>query len=321
MTDMNTNSPRVIQWMSYRNIAIGVSLLLILVSLASLFTRGLNLGLDFTGGTVLELKVPSDVTPELMRGHLEANGVENAVVQNFGSSEDIIVRIPGKAEDVSQITEDSGDEMTPADALLVKLVDKWPSIKKESSSFIGPAVGDELRDKSGTAMIFAILLMLAYIWFRFSIKFGLGAIAALVHDVIITLGLFSITGLTVDLTVLAAVLAVVGYSLNDTVVVADRIRENFIEMREGSPEHIVNASITQTIDRTLMTSITTLLVLLALFFLGGESLLSFSSALIVGVLVGTYSSVYIAGSVILAMKTTKEDFMEKPKQELLDDAP
>lgn len=312
---------RVILWMSWRKIALGMSLLLIVVSLASLFARGLNLGLDFTGGTVLELKVPSDITPQKIRAHLDESGVKNAVVQNFGSSEDVIVRIPGKAEEVAQVSEDVADKKSPAEILLGQLQNKWSSIEMEGSSFIGPAVGDELRDKSGTAMIFAILLMMAYIWFRFSIKFGLGAIAALVHDVIITLGVFSITGLTVDLTVLAAVLAVVGYSLNDTVVVADRIRENFIEMREGSPEHIVNASITQTIDRTLMTSITTLLVLLALFFLGGESLLSFSAALIVGVIVGTYSSVYIAGSVILAMKTTKEDFMEKPKQELLDDAP
>lgn len=308
-----------IQWMSYRKICVAISALLITVSLFSLFTRGLNLGLDFTGGNSLELKSSQEIDVNQVRKTLETEGYEKFVVQNFGSTEEISIKLPAQKTESHSVGAEV--EQTIGEQITGKLQKRFPDLTLEAESFIGPSVGDELRDTSGTAMIIALIVMLAYIALRFTFKFGAGAISALAHDVIIVLGFFSLTGISVDLAVLAAILAVVGYSINDTVVVSDRLRENFLERRDLETMSVFNVSISETFERTIVTSVTTLLVLLALFFFGGSSLFGFSVALIIGVLVGTYSSIYVACSVYIALNTTVEDFLQKDKQELIDDAP
>lgn len=308
-----------INWMGARKLAIGLSLALIVISLISLFTRGLNLGLDFTGGNAIELKVPATLNIDDVRNTMSASGFENFVVQRFGSDTELSIKLPPQSNETHSVGEEV--EQTIGEEVFDVLNNTYGDIELASESFIGPSVGDELRDTSGKAMILALVIMLVYIAFRFTLKFGAGAIIALAHDVVITLGFFSITQMSVDLAVLAAILAVVGYSINDTVVVSDRIRENFIGRRDLKTLEVFNISISETFERTLMTSITTLLVLIALAIFGGSSLIGFSAALIVGVLVGTYSSIYVACSVLIGLNTTAEDFMKKDKQELLDDAP
>lgn len=293
-------------FMGQRRVTLLLSSVLILVSLLSVGLRWLNLGIDFTGGTLIELAYPQRADLDQIRTALGTAGYDEAVVQYFGTSRDVLVRIApreelSKAELSSRVIgtlrEASGVEL---DVLRVE--------------FVGPQVGGELREDGGIAMLIALGAILIYVAFRFEYRFAVGAVAALAHDVIITIGFFSLLGIEFDLTVLAAVLAVIGYSLNDTIVVYDRIRENFRKMRKGSPVSIVNSSINQMLSRTLMTSMTTLIVLITLFFLGGKLIHGFSTALIVGVIVGTYSSIYVASTAALKLGVSKADLMPVKKE-------
>ena len=294
-----------IDFMAGRKLALILSTALILVSLGSLFTRGLAFGIDFTGGTLIEVGYPEPVELAGIRSALKENGFADAQVQHFGSSRDVLIRIAPRAEESSAALSSRVLEILQADGRQVDM---------RRVEFVGPQVGEELTEQGGLAMLYALIGILIYVALRFEYRFALGSVAALVHDVVITLGFFSLFQLEFDLTVLAAVLAVIGYSLNDTIVVFDRIRENFRKLRKGSPVDVVNVSINQTLSRTLMTSLTTLLVLISLFVFGGEVIHAFALALIVGVLVGTYSSIYVASTVTLALGVSKKDLMP-PKKE------
>ena len=295
-----------IDFMGKRKLAVIFSILLISVSLVSLVTQKLNFGIDFTGGTLVEVGYQETVELDQVRNVLSATEFSDAVVQYFGSARDILIRVAevqGKnsadiSSDIIDVLEQSGD-----------------SVEIRRVEFVGPQVGEDLQEDGGLAMIYALIMIFIYIAFRFQRLFSVGAITALVHDVTITIGFFSVLQLDFDLTVLAALLAVIGYSLNDTIVVFDRIRENFRRMRKVSPVEVINASLNQTLSRTLMTSLTTLLVLSALFFLGGEIIRSFSTALIIGVIIGTYSSIYVASPVTLALGISKQDLMPVEKEE------
>jgi len=300
-------------FMGKRKLAMIVSLALVLISLVLIVTRGLNFGIDFTGGTVVEMGYQQSADLDQIRNSLDEKGYDRAIVQYFGSSREVSIRLaPREGEDHSTLG--SG---------IVKLLtdDAGGKAEMRSIGFVGPQIGEELREDGGLAMLYALFGILIYVGFRFEYRFSLGAIIALVHDVIITIGFFALTRMEFDLTVLAAVLAVIGYSLNDTIVVYDRVRENFRRIRKGSTEEVVNTSINQTIARTLVTSLTTLLVLLALNFVGGEVIHSFAVALIVGVVVGTYSSIYVASNAILIMGVSKEDLLPVEKEGELDDRP
>ncbi len=299
--------------MNLRKPALALSLGLILLSIGSLFVNGLNLGIDFTGGYLIEAGYKNDVNLDQVRTALADAQFKDAQVQNFGSSKDIIVRIAPRA-DINKAT--IGDSI-----LSVLTTTSEQEVTMRRLEFVGPQVGDELRDDGGIALLVALGGILIYISLRFQLKSAVGAILALVHDVLITVGVFSILQLEFDLTVLASILAVIGYSLNDTVVVLDRIRETFRNVRKTTAEDILNISINQTLSRTLVTSLTTLLVLFALFFFGGEIIHGFATALIVGVVVGTYSSIYIASSTLMTMKIHKQDFLVVAKEEIVDDAP
>lgn len=292
-----------------------ISVLLVLASLVSVATRGLAFGIDFTGGILLEVGYPEPADVDRIRGLMAEAGFEDVQVQRFGADTDILLRLPPQPE----------AEANPnaiRDQLQTTLAADEPEVELRRVEFVGPQVGEDLREQGGTAMIFALLMIFVYIMFRFQWKFAAGAVAALAHDVIITIGFFSWFGLPVDLSVLAAVLAVIGYSLNDTVVVFDRIRENFLKLRGTSARESMNISINETLSRTIMTGITTLLVLLALYFLGGEAVGPFSIALIVGILVGTYSSVYIASATALALEIKPQDLLPPEKDsDLVDDLP
>ncbi|PIE41340.1 MAG: protein translocase subunit SecF [Gammaproteobacteria bacterium] len=295
-----------IQFMSYRKIALVISAIVFLLSIVSLATKGLSWGLDFTGGTQVEIAYGEAADVDLLREQLAASGFDDASVQHFGKPTEVLVRIqPKEGEDSAKLGDRVFSALQKYDA----------SVVKNRIEYVGPQVGEELRDQSGSAMIFALILMLIYVTFRFQFKFAVGAVIALFHDVIIVLGFFSVTQMDFDLTVLAAVLAVIGYSLNDTIVVSDRIRENFRKLRYGEAESIINDSLNQTLGRTLITSITTLLVLVALALLGGELIYSFAVALIVGVGIGTYSSIYVASNVLLMMNISREDFLEPERDE------
>ncbi len=298
---------RAIDFMGKRRLALALSALLILTSLGSLIFQGLKLGLDFTGGTLVEVGYERPVDLARVRRLLAENGFEAATVQHFGSAREILIRLPAEPE------LSSADLSNRIMAVLQSDGETRPQLRRVE--FVGPQVGEELKEKGGLAMLFALFGILIYVAWRFEYRFALGAIAALIHDVIITLGFFSLTRLEFDLTVLAAILAVIGYSLNDTIVVYDRIRENFRRMRRGGPLEIINASINQTLSRTLITSLTTLLVLLALAFLGGEIIRNFAIALTLGVVVGTYSSIYVASAFLVLLKVKREDLLlpEKPE--------
>jgi len=289
-----------IDFMSKGKLALIMSAFLILLSLASLATRGLNLGIDFTGGTLVEVGYNESADLSQLRSTLDAAGFDGAVVQHFGTSRDVLIRLSPK------IDEGTADLSS---RILQALEVNGQDVNLRRVEFVGPQIGDELTEDGGLAMLAALFGILIYVYFRFEIRFSLGAVIALVHDVIITMGIFSVFQFEFDLTVLAAVLAVIGYSLNDTIVVYDRIRENFRKMRKGSSKDVINSSITQTLARTMVTSLTTLLVLFALFMFGGEIIHYFSLALIIGVLVGTYSSIYIASSSILMLGVSKADLM------------
>ena len=297
-----------IDFMGQRKIAAIVSVVLLLVSLGSLATRGLSFGLDFTGGALVEVTYEQAADLNATRQVLEDAGFEDLVVQNFGTDREVLIRLQ------------QDNSPTLGDQIVAALADAGQQVTLQRSEFVGAQVGDELRDQGGLGMLFALIVVMAYVAVRFQYKFSLGSVAALIHDVILVLGIFSLMGWDFDLTVLAAVLAVIGYSLNDTIVVSDRIRENFRTVRTGSSLEIINLSINQTLGRTLVTSLTTALVLLALLFLGGELIRGFASALLVGVVVGTYSSIYVAANVLMAMKIDRADLMP-PVVEEEDDRP
>lgn len=289
---------KVINFMGRRRLAALFSVILILVSLGSLATRQLNWGLDFTGGTLVEVHYSESADLNAIRGILDNSGYSGAIVVSFGTDRDVLIRLPKGYSDKE------GAE------LLTTLQQSFAgSVELRRIEFVGPQVGDELREQGGLAMLLALGLVMLYIAFRFQFKFAVGAVVALVHDVIITLGFFSLSGMEFDLTVLAALLAVIGYSLNDTIVVSDRIRENFRKIRRAEPVEVINISLTETLGRTLVTSLTTLLVLAALALFGGEMINGFAIALIVGVAVGTYSSIYVAANALLLMGVSKEDLM------------
>ncbi len=302
---------RSIDFMAKRKIAGYISVALVILSLVSLAVNQLKLGLDFTGGTLVEVSFQQPPVLNDLRSELESAGFEDVTVQNFGSDLDVLVRL---AQGFSPTV---GDEVLAA----IRSNESY-EVELKRAEFVGAQVGEELRDQGGLGMLLALGLVMVYVAFRFQLKFSVASVAALAHDVIIMLGLFSILQLDFDLTVLAAVLAVIGYSLNDTIVVSDRIRENFRRLRTGTSEDIVNVSLNQTLGRTLITSITTLLVLFALFFFGGELIHNFAIALLVGVFVGTYSSIYVAANVLLAMNIDREDLMVPEKEgEIEDDRP
>ncbi|MFA7552980.1 MAG: protein translocase subunit SecF [Spongiibacteraceae bacterium] len=294
---------KVVNFMGLRKIATVLSLLLVIASLTSIATQGIKFGLDFTGGTQIEVGY-SDVEPlENIRATIANAGYRNAVVVQFGSETDILVRLP-----------DGYSDTLGAELIAVLQNDFAGEIDLRRVEFVGPQVGDELKEQGGLAVLMALIVVMIYIAFRFQFKFSVAAVVGLVHDVIITLGVFSLLQLDFDLTVMAALLAVIGYSLNDTIVVADRIRENFRKLRKSDPEQVINISLTETLDRTLVTSLTTILVLVALFVFGGEMIHGFATALIVGIVVGTYSSVYVASSLLMLMDITKADLIAPVKE-------
>jgi preprotein translocase subunit SecF len=291
-------------FMQWRKLAAGISLFLVLLSLWSLATRQLALGLDFTGGTQIEVVYQQEVALDDIRATLEEAGYQNAVVVNFGSDRDILVRLPqGFSDEAGAALVETLRQGSGADVTLRRI------------EFVGPQVGEELREQGGLALLLALGVVMAYVAVRFQYKFSVGAVVALAHDVIITLGVFSWLQLDFDLTVMAALLAVIGYSLNDTIVVSDRIRENFRKLRKTDPVALIDISLTETLGRTLVTSFTTVLVLGALFFFGGEMIHNFATALLIGVLVGTYSSIYVAANILLAMGICREDLVLPPKEE------
>ena len=297
--------------MSYRRMATIASLSLLALSIASLGFRGLNLGLDFSGGTLIEVSYEEAADLSEIRDLMFVNGFDDFQVVNFGSNTDVLIKVADK-NGSSQL----------GDTIFAFLEADDSDIELQRIEFVGPQIGSELRDQGGLGMLVALGMILLYVAFRFQYKFALGAVAALGHDVVIILGLFSLLNWDFDLTVLAALLAVIGYSLNDTIVVSDRIRENFRGERGFEPEEIVNRSINQTLSRTLITSFTTLLVLLALFFFGGEMIRGFSQALIIGVLVGTYSSIYVVANMLLGLSITQDDLaIPEPEGAEFDEMP
>jgi preprotein translocase subunit SecF len=295
-----------INFMGLRKPAIILSGALMLLSLISLFTLKLNVGIDFTGGSIIEVGYQQAVELEPIRNALENEGFGDAIVQHFGSASEVLIRL------VPDTDKDKAELSSEIIALLQAVNDAEIDVRRVD--FVGPQVGEELTEDGGLAVLYALIAILIYVAFRFEYRFSLGAVAALVHDVLITLGIFSVLQLDFDLSVLAAILAVIGYSLNDTIVVFDRVRENFRKIRKRTSLEIVNTSINQTISRTLMTSFTTLLVLLSLFFLGGEVIHAFAVALIIGVLVGTYSSIYVATTTALALGISRSDMLLPDKE-------
>jgi preprotein translocase subunit SecF len=294
-----------IDFMGRRKVAAALSVCVVVGSLVALFVQGLNLGLDFTGGTLVEVEFSEAAAPEEVRQLLNSRGYENGLVQYFGTERDLLIRMPPQA-DVAQAN--LGDE------ILAVLGSAYPGVVMRQSNYVGPAVGEELTEDGGLAMLAALFVVMLYILFRFTKQFSVGAVLALVHDVIFVLGCFAVAQWTFDLPVLAALLAVIGYSLNDTIVVSDRIRENFRKIRRGASVDIINRSLNQTLGRTLITSLTTLFVLLALLLAGGEMIRGFATALTIGVVVGTYSSIYVASNVLLAMNISREDLLVPEKE-------
>ncbi len=294
---------RVINFMGRRYLAAIFSALLILTAIGSLATRQLSWGLDFTGGTLVEVHYAESADLTGIRSTLESGGYAGAIVVSFGTDRDVLIRLPAGYSDAQgaqmlELLRNNGED----------------EVELRRIEFVGPQVGDELREQGGLAMLLALGLVMLYIAFRFQFKFAVGAVVALVHDVLVTLGFFSIIGMEFDLTVLAALLAVIGYSLNDTIVVSDRIRENFRKLRRADPLEVVNISLTETLGRTLVTSLTTLLVLVALAVFGGEMIHGFAIALIVGVAIGTYSSIYVASNVLLSLGVSKDDLIIPVKE-------
>ena len=296
-----------LDFLRFRFIALIASVSFILVSLATISIQQLQLGLDFTGGTLVEVGFTETVDPEEIRTYLEGKQID-ALVQAFGSDKDLLIKIP------------SSENIENANIVIDSLQQQY-SFQLRRSGFVGPQVGGELRDQGGLGLLAALLVMMIYIMFRFQYKFAIGAVVALFHDVLIVLGIFSILRLEFDLSVLAALMAVIGYSLNDTIVVSDRIRENFRAKRKLNSEQVINRSLNNTLGRTLITSLTTLLVLFSLLFLGGEIIRNFAIALSIGVVVGTYSSIYVLTNVLLSMNIRADDPAERTKDSFDDGMP
>ncbi len=294
-----------IKFMAQRKLAMFISITLIIISLASLVFKGMQFGLDFTGGTIVEVEYPESVSLAPIRETLRENKFSDAIVQHFGSANEVLVRVA--PQELLSSAEVSSQ-------LLFILEKQNNKVEMRRVEFVGPQVGEELTETGGLAMLAALGCILIYVALRFEYRFALGSVTALAHDVIIVLGLFSLFNIEFDLTVLAAVLAVIGYSLNDTIVVFDRIRENFRKIRKGSTIEIIDSSLNQTLSRTLVTSFTTIIVLVALFLFGGELIHGFATALLIGVIIGTYSSIYVASSVLVAMKVSKDDLTPVKKE-------
>lgn len=301
------NRKTQIDFMSKRNIAFAFSAILIVVSLFALATRGLNFGLDFTGGMLIEVSYPAAPEISQVRSRLSEAGLDDAVVQTFGAATDIVVRVPPRGEEesdaeLSTIVLNALQEGTEGEVVMRRV------------EFVGPQVGEELTEQGILAVVYALIGIFLYVMIRFQWRFSVGAVIAVVHDIIVTMGLLSLVGAEFDLTIVAALLAVIGYSLNDTIVLFDRIRENFPRMRKATPVEVVNVSVNNTLARTLMTSLTTLLVLIALFIFGGEIIHGFAFTLIIGVVVGTYSSIYVASAALLQLGVSKYDLLEVEKE-------
>jgi len=296
-----------IDFMGQRKMAFTLSAILMALSIGSLATRGLNFGLDFTGGMLIEVSYPSAPRISEVRANLGDAGLDDAVVQTFGTAMDIVVRIPPRSE------EESDAELSTI-ILKALQVGIEGDIVMRRVEFVGPQVGDELAEQGILAVVYAMIGIFLYVMFRFQWRFSVGAVAALIHDVVISMGILSAVNVEFDLTVVAALLAVIGYSLNDTIVLFDRIRENFPRLRKRTPLEVVNTSVNETLARTLMTSMTTLLVLFALFIFGGDIIHSFAFTLIVGVLVGTYSSIFVASTVLLRLGVSKYDLLQVEKE-------
>lgn len=294
-----------IDFMGARKIAGIASILLVVGACVSMLVQGLNLGLDFTGGTMVEVEFVEPTDPEAIRQALDAAGYENGLVQFFGTNRDLLIRMPPQV---------GVDQSVLGDQILATLRANYPGIEMRQSNYVGPAVGEELTEDAGLALLAALAVVMLYILFRFTKQFSVGAVVALVHDVLLVLGLFSLFRWTFDLSVLAALLAVIGYSLNDTIVVSDRIRENFRKIRKGDAVDIINTSLNQTLGRTLVTSLTTLFVLLALLIAGGEIIRGFAAALTIGVVIGTYSSIYVASNVLILLNISREDLLIPQKE-------
>lgn len=302
-----------IPFMRQRRFWYVVSLVLVIGSIALTAVRGLNFGIDFTGGVVIEYNYSGNADLEATREALNGAGFTDVAVQNFGTSRDVLVRLPPVPE--GQKAEAITDRVTAA----VQAVDADATLRR--TEVVGSQVGRELFEKGFQALGLTLVLIMLYVWLRFEWKFGVGAVLAALHDPIVVVGAFALTGLTFDLSVLAAILAVIGYSLNDTVVVFDRVRERFLSMRGATPAQIMDVSVNETLSRTIITSGTTLLTVIALFVLGGETLRGFSAALIIGIVVGTYSSIFVAGGVSLDLGLTQEDLMPSAKSKEVDELP
>jgi len=318
-----------IDFIGRRRLAALISISVIVIVLLSLFFRGLNLGIDFTGGTLVEVSYSSSVNTEEVRTNLRRSGLDGVVVQYFGTSRDVLIRLPADPEVdaaesssliISSLREPYGETLAQSsenDSQRCVFQDGTTgdcTVQMRRVEFVGPQVGGELTEKGGLAMLYALIGILAYVAWRFEWRFALGAVIALVHDVVVTVGIFSLLGLEFSLPVLAAVLAVIGYSLNDTIVVFDRIRENFRKMRKGTIVEIMNSAINQTLRRTLLTSLTTMLVVVTLILLGGEIIKGFAVALFIGILVGTYSSIFVASPVVLSLRITRDDMLVIKKE-------
>ena len=308
---MSMNSKEY-NFLSIRYVAMALSILLMLISLSSLMTKGLNKGIDFTGGFLIEVSYQQAPTISQVRSDLAGGGFPEAIVQNFGGSKDLMIRI---------LPREGIDNKAVGKQIIEILNNSSNKAELRGSEFIDPQVGEELTDQGGLAMIFALIMIMIYIIIRFQWKFSIGAVAALIHDVLITIGVFSFFQVSFDLAVLAAILAVIGYSLNDTIVIFDRIRENFRLLRKTETLTILNKSINQTISRTVITSGTTLLVLSALYLIGGKSLEGFSLALIIGVIIGTYSSIYVATTSIFLLDVSTSDLLQVKKEQIDDGMP
>lgn len=320
-----------IDFLGRRRSAMFVSVIVLLVSIGSIAVRGLNFGIDFTGGTLVEVGYSDAVEIQGVRSALSEGGFADAVVQHFGTSRDVLIRLPVTAErEEIKAAELSSAVMqslrSPTGEVLAEQAGTGNQLCNRSGvvqdcavqmrrvEFVGPQVGDELKEKGGLAMLYALIGILIYVTFRFEWRFAVGSVVALVHDVLITVGVFSLFQLDFSLAVLAAVLAVIGYSLNDTIVVFDRVRENFRKLRKSQPIAVMNQSVNETLPRTLLTSLTTLFVVLSLLFLGGEVIHGFALALLVGVLVGTYSSIFVASPTVLSLGISREDLMPVVKE-------
>ena len=301
-----------IKFLSIRRITTILSIVLMILSGLSLVTRGLNPGIDFTGGFQIEVSFQEAPEIQQVRLDLSTSGFDDAIVQNSGSATDLMIRTAPR---------EGVDSRKVGNQIIEAVSQSSNNVELLSSEYVSAQVGEELTEQGGLAMIFALIMIMIYIVFRFQWKFSIGAVLALIHDVLITLGIFSFFQITFDLAVLAAILAVVGYSLNDTIVIFDRIRENFRSMRRTETLEVLNASITQTISRTIITSSTTLMVLLALYFMGGQSLSGFSVALIIGVLIGTYSSIFVASTSVCYLDISTTDLLPSKREEVDDGMP